>query len=107
MLSKKSFWGAKQFFLEALVRRYEEDVGGHIIIRISNRQPSLGLYAELEYRRPVSTCAQGKNSVCSFWTFSTASTRFGHEPSLSLLCTGSVWRTQVHLCFFSFFTRCF
>ena len=75
MLSKKSFWGAKQFFLEALVRRYEKDVGGHIIIRISNRQPSLGLYAELEYRRPVSTCAQGKNSVCSFWTFSTASVK--------------------------------
>ena len=32
---------------------------------------------------------------------------FGHEPSLSLRCTGSVWRTQLHLCFFSFFTRCF
>ena len=69
MLSKKSFWGAKQFFLEALVRRYEKDVGGHIIIRISNRQPSLGLYAELEYRRPVSTCDRGKIRSVHFGLF--------------------------------------
>ena len=27
--------------------------------------------------------------------------------TLSLRCTGSVWRTQFCLCFFSFFTRCF
>jgi hypothetical protein len=33
--------------------------------------------------------------------------RFGPEPSLSLRCAGSVWQTQFHLCFFSFFTRCF
>jgi hypothetical protein len=40
MLSKKSFWGTEQIFLEALMRWSENDVGGHMISRISNRQPS-------------------------------------------------------------------
>jgi hypothetical protein len=40
MLLKKSFWGYEQIFTEALVRRSENDVGGHIISPISNRQPS-------------------------------------------------------------------
>ena len=40
MLSKKSFWGTEQIFLEALMRWSEKDVGGHMISRISNRQPS-------------------------------------------------------------------
>jgi hypothetical protein len=40
MLLKKSFWGYEQIFTEALVRRSENDVGGHMISPISNRQPS-------------------------------------------------------------------
>jgi hypothetical protein len=40
MLSKKSFSGAKQFFLEALVRWSENNVGGHIISGIFNRRRS-------------------------------------------------------------------
>jgi hypothetical protein len=40
MLSKKSFWGTEQIFLEALMRWSENDVGGHMISQISNRQPS-------------------------------------------------------------------
>ena len=40
MLLKKSFWGAEQIFLEALVRQSENDVGGHMISPISNRQLS-------------------------------------------------------------------
>jgi len=40
MLSKKSFWGTAQIFLEALMRWTENDVGGHIMYRISDRQPS-------------------------------------------------------------------
>ena len=35
MLSKKSFRGTAQIFLEALMRWSENDVGGHIIYRIS------------------------------------------------------------------------
>jgi hypothetical protein len=35
VLSKKSFWGTAQIFLEALMRWSENDVGGHIIYRIS------------------------------------------------------------------------
>jgi hypothetical protein len=40
MLLKKSFWGYEQIFTEALVQRSENDVGGHTISPISNRQPS-------------------------------------------------------------------
>ena len=40
MLLKKSFWGYQQIFTEALVGRSENDVGGHMISPISNRQPS-------------------------------------------------------------------
>jgi hypothetical protein len=40
MLLKKSFWGAEQIFLEALVRQSENDVGGHTISPISDRQLS-------------------------------------------------------------------
>ena len=34
------FLGTEQIFLEALMRWSENDVGGHMISRISNRQPS-------------------------------------------------------------------
>jgi hypothetical protein len=40
MLLKKSFCGYEQIFSEALVRRSENDVGGHMISPISSRQPS-------------------------------------------------------------------
>jgi hypothetical protein len=40
MLLKKSFCGYEQIFTEALVQRSENDVGGHMISPISNRQPS-------------------------------------------------------------------
>ena len=40
MLLKKSFWRYEQIFTEALVRRSENDVGGHMISPISNRQLS-------------------------------------------------------------------
>jgi hypothetical protein len=33
--------------------------------------------------------------------------RFGHDVALSLQCTAGVWQTELYLCFFSFFTRCF
>ena len=37
---EKVFLGTEQIFLEALMRWSENDVGGHMISRISNRQPS-------------------------------------------------------------------
>jgi len=37
---EKVFLGYEQIFTEALVRRSENDVGGHMISPISNRQPS-------------------------------------------------------------------
>jgi hypothetical protein len=78
MLSKKSFWGVEQIFSEVLVRRSENDVGGHIINPISNWQPSEAPCEALVYEKPVSTVAQAKISVSSFLPFSTASVTSGH-----------------------------
>jgi hypothetical protein len=44
-----------------------------MISTISNRQPSQVLYEAVDYEIPVSTGAQGKISVSSFFLFSTAS----------------------------------
>jgi hypothetical protein len=55
MLLKKSFWGYEKIFTEALVRRSENDVGGHMISPISNRTRSsylLRLFGVLRERKP-------------------------------------------------------
>ena len=53
----------------------ENYIGGHMISTISNRQPSQVLYEALDYEIPVSTGAQRKISVSSFFLFSTASVK--------------------------------
>jgi hypothetical protein len=76
---KSRFFQIDGSFPEALVHSAENYIGGHMISASSNRPPPQVLNEALDYKIPVSTGAQGKISVSSFFPFSTASVKLRHR----------------------------